>query len=257
GTMAHSFIQAHGNETEAFREYARLYPGTTLLVDTWDTLAAVERVIALHCEMGEGFRIGAIRIDSGDFAVLAQAARTRLDAAGLKNVKIVASGGLDEYKIAKLVEGDAPIDAYGVGTSMGTSADAAYLDLVYKLTLYDGEPRVKDSPGKPVLPGAKQVFRYRDNEGRILRDEITLRDEMREAKPLLVPIVRNGEALAAATLDPKLAALYARGEIERLPESVRSLEPGDSGFTVDVSDAVTQLHAAALAGVQRDASRSS
>lgn len=247
GTMAHSFIQAHGDETQAFREYAALYPGTTLLVDTWDTIDAVEKIIALHREMGDEFNIGAIRIDSGDFAALAREARMRLDAAGLKQVKIVASGGLDEYQIARLVEEGAPIDAFGVGTAMGTSADAPYLDLVYKLTLYDGEPRIKDSPGKPVLPGAKQVYRYRDDEGHILRDEITLRDEMREAKPLLVPIVRQGEALAAATLDPRLAALYARGEIERLPASVRSLEEGDAGFSVQVSEALKRLHAEALA----------
>ncbi|HZD52360.1 MAG TPA: nicotinate phosphoribosyltransferase, partial [Woeseiaceae bacterium] len=142
GTMAHSYIQAFEDEAAAFRSYAKLYPGTTLLVDTYDTIQAVEKVIAMHRELGDAFRVGAIRLDSGDMAELAKAARPRLDEAGMTDVRIFASGGLDEHEIACLVASGAPIDAYGVGTSLGTSDDAPSLDLVYKLTSYAGTPRL-------------------------------------------------------------------------------------------------------------------
>lgn len=250
GTMAHSFIQAHGDETEAFKLYAGLYPGTTLLVDTYDTLAAVDKIVGLKRELGEKFDIGAIRLDSGDLDALSRAAREKLDAADLKHVKIFASSGLDEHKIAALVKARAPIDAYGVGTELGTSADAANLDLVYKLTAYAGEPRLKKSPGKQILPGAKQVFRFRDARGEILSDEITLREEMREAKPLLAPVVLGGEPLDAPTREPEIAALYAQGEIEKLPAVLRGIEPGAVTFEVNVSPAVQALRERALSRLQ-------
>ena len=248
GTMAHSFIQAHGNEREAFKAYADLYPETTLLVDTFDTIEGVDKVIALRRELGERFRVGAIRLDSGDLAALAGEARQRLDSAGLGDVKIVASGGLDEHAIARLVGGDAPIDAFGVGTSLGTSADSPSLDLVYKLTSYDGSPRVKDSPGKEIYPGEKQVYRFRDGSGRCTHDEVTLRDERRNADALLQPIVRAGEPLHVETLDPGVAAAWTRHELGCLPAELRRLDDGDDGYDVRISDAVVNLRRAALAG---------
>jgi nicotinate phosphoribosyltransferase len=153
GTMAHSYVQSHDDETDALRRYARDYPGTTLLVDTYDTLRGVDRVIALVRD--EGLDVGAVRIDSGDLGELAGQARRKLDAAGLDRVRIVVSGGLDEEKIQALVRAGAPIDGFGVGTEMGSVADAPSLDFAYKLTEYQGRPRLKTSPGKPLYPGAR------------------------------------------------------------------------------------------------------
>lgn len=238
GTMAHSYIQACDDEAEAFRRYAELYPGTTLLVDTYDTLAAVDKIIALRRELGERFRIGAVRLDSGDMAALAKAARARLDAAGLTDVQIFASGGLDEHGVAKLLAAGAPIDAFGVGTSLGTSADAPNLDLVYKMTSYEGTPRLKNSPGKAIWPGAKQVYRFRDEHGDYVRDEITLRGERRDADALLVPVVARGEALDVPTLDLAAAAAHARDAVGRLPAPMRALAGSDGEYPVSISRAV-------------------
>jgi nicotinate phosphoribosyltransferase len=247
GTMAHSFIQACGNEAAAFRTYADLYPGTTLLLDTADTLRAVDKIVAMKNELGEQFNVGAIRLDSGDLAALSRAARSKLDGAGLNDVQIVVSGGLDEYKIRDLVEAEAPIDAFGVGTALGTSADAPSLDLVYKLTAYNGKPRLKNSPGKQVYPGAKQVWRHYDADGRMSGDELTLREESRDAKPLLVPAVVHGEPVSAALPDTEAAASYARDEIDKLPEALREIGPGEADYPVTVSPAVLALRDEALA----------
>ncbi|HEX2163903.1 MAG TPA: nicotinate phosphoribosyltransferase, partial [Thermoanaerobaculia bacterium] len=162
GTMAHSWVQAHDDELAAFRAFAALYPETVLLVDTYDTLAGVEKVAVLARELGDGFRVRAVRLDSGDLAELAKRSREILDAAGLERVEIFASGGLDEDSVAALVAAGAPIDGFGVGTRMGVSQDAPTLDAVYKLTSYAGRGRMKVSPGKETLPGRKQVFRVEE-----------------------------------------------------------------------------------------------
>ena len=250
GTMAHSYIQAHDDEAEAFRRYAELYPGTTLLVDTYDTLDGVDKVIALRREHGDRFEVGAIRLDSGDMAALAVEARKRLDEAGMPTVRIFASGGLDEHRIAAIVSANAPIDAFGVGTSLGTSADSPSLDLVYKLTMFNGAPRLKNSPGKEIWPGEKQVYRYRTVEGRSRHDEVTLRGERREAEPLLVPIVDRGEPLPAGTLDIGRAAQHAAREIELLPSSLRDLDAGPADYDVRISDGVQRMRESALARLE-------
>jgi nicotinate phosphoribosyltransferase len=251
GTMAHSFIQACGDEAEAFRRYAELYPGTTLLVDTYDTLDAVDKVIELRRELGESFRVGAVRLDSGDIAALAKAARARLDGAGLADVKILASGGLDEHGIAALLAAGAPIDGFGVGTSLGTSADAPYLDLVYKLTSFAGEPRLKESPGKEIWPGAKQVFRRRDGSGTYSGDELGLRTEQRDGEPLLVPVVARGEPLDAPTLDLDAAAAHAREAVSRLPAALRALDGPELDYPVSISDGVRAARESALRRIGR------
>ena len=156
GTMAHSYVLAHDSELEAFRAFTETYPDTVLLVDTYDTLGGVAQVVRLARELGEAFQVRAIRLDSGDLGALAGAARTILDDAGLGGVEIFASGDLDEHRIASLVAAGAPIDGYGVGTRMGTSADAPYLNCAYKLVAYAGRPRMKLSEQKATLPCRKQ-----------------------------------------------------------------------------------------------------
>lgn len=235
GTMAHSFIQAFDDELDAFLAFARAFPTTTLLVDTYDTLEGVRRVVALAQELGDEFRVSAVRLDSGDLAALAFASREILDAAGLHHVRIFASGGLDEYEIARIVESGAPIDAFGVGTRMGVPPDAPALDIAYKLTEYDSRGRIKLSPGKPILPGRKQVFRVEEG-GRAVGDVIARRDEAIPGRALLVQVMESGRRLPAgrATLDE--ARARAAEELARLPDHVRGLDPADPPYPVRVSD---------------------
>ncbi|MEE8561055.1 MAG: nicotinate phosphoribosyltransferase, partial [Gemmatimonadota bacterium] len=191
GTMAHSYIQAHGSELEAFRAFSELYPDSVLLVDTYDTLEGVRNVTALAAELGDAFRVSAIRLDSGDLSELAFASREMLDEAGLEDVEIFASGGLDEYEIARLVEAGAPITGFGVGTGLGVSKDAPSLDIAYKLTAYAGRGRLKLSPDKRIIPGRKQVFRV-EEKGLAIRDVIGLSGERDLGRPLLRKVMEAG-----------------------------------------------------------------
>ncbi|AFT69204.1 Nicotinate phosphoribosyltransferase pncB2 [Alloalcanivorax dieselolei B5] len=243
GTMAHSYIQAVGDERQAFLDYARLYPGTTLLVDTYDTLAAVDKVIGLVRD--EGIEVGAIRIDSGDLGALAKAARQRLDNAGLSGIRVVVSGGLDEWKIAKLVEGGAPMDGFGVGTEMGSVADAPSLDFAYKLTEYGGEPRLKNAPGKPVYPGAKQVWRQHDANGMLAGDEIRGLAEPGAGEPLLRAVIRDGRPVLPLP-DPDQARERLSRERQSLPAALRGLTP-QAPYPVRFSEALETLRRDTLA----------
>src|SRR5579884_959565 len=197
GTVAHSFVEAWPSEPEAFRAYASAASGPlTLLVDTYDTIAGVAHAIGVAKEMGaRGARVRAVRLDSGDLDALSRRARAMLDGAGLAGVRVFASGGLDEYVLARLTRAGAPIDGYGVGTRLGMSADAPVLDLAYKLVEYDGRPCLKLSEGKATLVGPKQVWRKRDAEGRLVEDVIAARDEPSPGpgwEPLLAPVVAGG-----------------------------------------------------------------
>jgi nicotinate phosphoribosyltransferase len=178
GTMAHSFIQAHRSELAAFEAFARARPNRpTLLVDTYDTEAAVAKLIGLAALLAaEGIAIGGVRIDSGDLAAHAKAVRRLLDDAGLRDITVFASGNLDEHRIAQLLAAQAPIDGFGVGTALDTSIDAPALDAVYKLQAYAGVARRKRSEGKATWPGAKQVCRAFDASGQMLRDIVQLDD---------------------------------------------------------------------------------
>ncbi|NUH37275.1 nicotinate phosphoribosyltransferase [Streptomyces samsunensis] len=199
GTMAHSYIEAFPDEETAFRAFARTHPGpVTFLVDTYDTAAGVATAARVLRELASGPR-GAIRLDSGDLGEQAVRARRILDAEGLPEVRIVASGGLDEYAIEKLIRSGAPIDVFAVGTRMGVSADAAYLDTAYKLVAYDGKPVMKLSSAKATAPGAKQVWRRAG-----YADVIGERDELppHGGTPLLETVMRGGRRTEApGTLD--------------------------------------------------------
>jgi nicotinate phosphoribosyltransferase len=238
GTMAHSYIQAHDGELSSFRAFAQEFPRTTLLVDTYDTLHGVHRVVELSRELGDGFAVRGVRLDSGDLASLAIDTRQILDAAGLSRLEIFASGGLDEYEVRDLVDRGAPIDGFGVGTSMGVSADAPCLDLAYKLAEYAGVGRVKLSPRKPMLPGRKQIFRQRDRDGRAVRDVVARASESLEGEPLLQCAMARGQIVNG--LPPHRAAevarARARAELERLPDRLRSIDPADPPYEVTVSD---------------------
>ena len=219
GTMAHSFIQAHDDEIAAFRDFARIHPrGVTLLIDTYDTLRAAHEVVAL-CRAG--VPVGAVRLDSGDLAALAREVRGILDAGGCRQVQIVASGNLDEIEIERLIAAGAPVDAFGVGTRLDVSADAPYLDCVYKIQEYAGRPRRKRSAGKATWPGRKQVFREYDGGSRIVRDTIGLADETLPGTPLLQPVMRQGRRLAQPSLEQ--SRQFASHELATLPEHCRRL----------------------------------
>jgi nicotinate phosphoribosyltransferase len=240
GTMAHSYIQAHENERAAFRAFAQVFPETVLLVDTYDTLAGVQKVIDLAKTLGEDFKVKAVRLDSGDLLTLSKEARRMLDEAGLGNVEIFASGGLSEDVITTLLSANAPIDGFGVGTSMGVSSDAPDLDIAYKLSEYAGKGRLKLSTGKPILPGRKQVFRI-EKDGQDVRDVIACADEDPVGRPLLVPMMRNGKRLPEGTVDLTTARQYAQEQIARLPERVRAITPADPPYPVEVSQTLADL----------------
>ncbi|MCG2579953.1 MAG: nicotinate phosphoribosyltransferase [Marinobacter sp.] len=248
GTMAHSFVQAYPDEMDAFKVYARLYPGTTLLVDTYDTRRAVRR-IADWLNREPDAQVSAIRLDSGDLEAEARDCRTILDAAGLQDVRIMASGGLDEYRISRLVAAGAPIDGFGVGTAIGASNDAPALELAYKLTEYGGLPRMKNSSGKQSFPGGKQVFRQYDRDGRMKRDVISGREEVFDGDPLLRPVMKHGVVLLAAidSLDQQVE--YASASIRSLPAAYLELGTADP-FPVIISPYLRALQADALKRVR-------
>jgi nicotinate phosphoribosyltransferase len=237
GTMAHSYVQAHSSELEAFRAFVRVYPEGTLLVDTYDTLEGVRNVVRLAGEMGERFRVRGVRLDSGDLATLSRATRRILDQAGLDQVRIVASGGLDEWKIRILLKEGAPIDTFGVGTGMGVSEDAPSLDIAYKLTEYAGEGRLKLSPEKAIFPGAKQVFRV-EQGSRAVRDVVGRADEEPPGRPLMMNVMNGGRRLPAGRVPVAESRERAREELARLPARILALDPAEPPYPVEMSRAL-------------------
>lgn len=237
GTMAHSYVESFPTEAEAFRAFAEDFPDrVVLLVDTYDTERGIEKAIAVAREMvTRGGRLAGIRLDSGDLASLAKEARRALDDAGLTDVQILASGGLDEDALAALDEAGAPIDAFGVGTKIGVAEDASGLDTVYKLVAYDGEPVAKLSTAKATLPGPKQVWRRPDMAG----DLVGLAGEEGPPgwEPLLVPALRDGRRMVDTSLDASRTRFAS--ELDALPPSLRSLDPGT--HPVDQSLALERL----------------
>ena len=220
GTMAHSYIEAFHSEAEAFRAFGEDFPGRpTFLVDTYDTISGIKAAIAVIQELGLTGRLG-IRIDSGDLASLSKKARQLLDRAGLPQVRIVVSGSLDELSIDDLVRGGAPINAFGVGTQMGVSADYPYLDSAYKLVQYENRPVMKLSRNKVTAPGRKQVFRRK----RPFSDMLGLHEETVPAgrECLLEPVMTNGKRLGS---HPAISESRARfqADLASLPESARRL----------------------------------
>ena len=211
GTMAHSFVQAHDSEAAAFAHFAAAFPdNAVLLVDTYDTVEGARKAAAVPG------KLKGVRLDSGDLAALSREVRKVLDEAGQRQAIIFASGNLDEQRIAELLGAGAPIDSFGVGTSLTTSADAPYLDAVYKLQEYAGRPRRKRSTGKATWPGRKQVYRHYTDDGRFARDVVSLEGDGQAGEPLVQPVMVHGRRL------PQPALLESRAhclqELRRLPE---------------------------------------
>ncbi len=242
GTMAHSFVQAHDDERQAFAHFAHAQPdNVVLLIDTWDTEDAARKVVALAPELAQaGIRIKGVRIDSGDLADHARRVRTILDAGGLEQVIIFASSDLDEYALRDMLAAGAPLDGFGIGTRVDTSSDQPYLDCAYKLQEYAGRARRKRSEGKATWPGRKQVFRKLDADGRMAGDVVTLETDVQPGEPLLIPMMQGGRRLAPA---PSLQDIRRRAALNlgRLPEPLRRLEEFD--YPVEIAPALHGLAA--------------
>jgi nicotinate phosphoribosyltransferase len=223
GTMAHSYIEAFADEREAFVAFAEDFPDqATLLVDTYNTRAGLESAVEVASSLGVCGGVG-VRLDSGDLHELSTHARLVLDRAGFPEAAIVASGGLDEFAVKQLLDAGAPIDAFGVGTRVGVSADAPSLDSAYKLVEYAGRPVMKLSPGKETRPGPKQVYR----SDLTTEDLLATRSEAAPADstPLLERVMAGGEPTnepeTVAAIRDRLAA-----DLESLPPPLRELHPG-------------------------------
>lgn len=224
GTMAHSFVTSFEEEIDAFRAFASTFPdNTVLLIDTYDTVEGARKAAVVAKEMLErGNKLRGVRLDSGDMAQLSKEVRDVLDAEGLKDVNIFASGGFDEFKIDRLLQKGAKIDAFGVGTKMGTSADAPYTDMAYKLVQYDGRPVLKLSSGKKTLVGQKQVYRSYE-KGKIHRDVIALRNENQEGEALLAQVMEHGKRRQNAESLETIRERFEK-EFEKLGDKHKALE---------------------------------
>jgi nicotinate phosphoribosyltransferase len=217
GTLAHSFVMAYDDEEKSFHDFKRVFPDqAVLLVDTYDTLAAVDKIIAA------GIRAAAVRLDSGDRLSLSKEVRRRLDKAGFATTKIFVSGDLDENSIASLLAAGAPIDGFGVGTALATSQDAPSLSGVYKLVEFDGQPRMKLSRDKQSYPCSKQVFRSADN-GMYTGDMLGMTGETLPGAPLLMCVMREGKCVAPSP-SPKAIREYVSECLRKLPAAVLRLE---------------------------------
>jgi nicotinate phosphoribosyltransferase len=240
GTMAHSFVTSFDEETDAFRAFAESFPeNTVLLVDTYDTIQGTRKATEVATEMKEhGVMLRGVRLDSGDMGALGREVRKILDDAGLEDTLIFASGGFDEEKIARVLAKSPEIDAFGVGTKMGVSADAPYTDMAYKLVQYDGRPVLKLSTGKRTLVGQKQVFRESDN-GELVKDTIGLREEKLNGEPLLKTVMRDGRIRHT---DQSLATIRDRFEKEfsQLGNQYKKLKRPET-YPVDLGRGLQEL----------------
>jgi nicotinate phosphoribosyltransferase len=243
GTMAHSFVQAFDSEETAFEAFARSRPeNLILLIDTYDTEAAARKVVALAPRLdAAGVTVRGVRLDSGDLIALSKSVRRILDDGGLKEATIFASGGLDENELARMAQQQAPIDGFGIGTSLTTSFDVPALDCAYKLQEYAGLARRKRSTGKATWPGRKQAWRHYRADGRMDRDVLSVEGDDQGGEPLIEPVMKGGRRLAPPPTLAEIRARAARG-LERLPEPLRRLEPGVS-CPVEVADALKRLAA--------------
>ncbi len=243
GTMAHSFVTAFETEIAAFRAFAESYPHhSVFLIDTYDTLQGAENAVKVGKEMAKrNQELIGVRLDSGDMAGLSCQVRKILDEAGFPDVKIFASSGFDEHKIDQLLRKGACIDAFGVGTKLGVSADAPYFDIVYKMVHFRDRDIKKRSPGKVNLAGEKQVFRKTDASGRYLEDTIGLKAEAppENARPLLQTAMAQGVPEQPDTsLDEIRSAVHYN--LSCLPDPYKDLA-ADEEYPVVLSEGLKRI----------------
>ncbi|UCG20799.1 MAG: nicotinate phosphoribosyltransferase [Deltaproteobacteria bacterium] len=242
GTMAHSYVESFDREIDSFRAFAKSFPdNTVLLIDTYDTLAGARKAVTVAGEMRQaGQSLRAVRLDSGDMVQLSKQVREIFDESGFPEVRIFASGGFDEFKIQKILTSGAIIDAFGVGTKMGVSADAPYLNMAYKMVMYNGRPVMKLSSGKVSLAGPKQVFRQRDEQGFFRRDLIgLLEEEVADSESLLERVMQDGKRLFPPQPLPKIQQVF-RNEFSLLPETYKDLE-GNPSYPVKITPRLQAL----------------
>ena len=242
GTMAHSYVLAFEREIEAFRSFVKTFPqSAVLLIDTYDTVEGAHKAVIVGQEMAQrGQRLRGVRLDSGDMASLSKKVRRILDDGGLEETLIFASGAFDEYKLAQVVAEGAAIDSFGVGTKVGVSADAPYLDIAYKLVMFDGRPVMKLSKGKKTLVGPKQVFRLFDSQGGLKKDILGLREEkLTQGQPLLETVAEGGRLVKPAE---SLETIQRRFEsdLARLPQELKLLQRTEA-YPVRLSEGLVAL----------------
>jgi len=240
GTMAHSFVQVHGDEIAAFEQFARARPDNViLLIDTYDTEAGARKVVEVALRLkADGIAVRGIRIDSGDLAAMSKKVRRILDDGGLKDALILVSGGINEDEIVRLAKADAPIDGFGIGANLTTSQDAPALDCAYKLQEYDGKPRRKLSKGKQTWPGRKQVWRQ-FTDGRMTSDTLSIESDTQAGEPQIAQVMKAGKRTAAAPSFDAMRAI-ARQNLAALPDAMRLLDP-DAGYRVEIAPALRDL----------------
>jgi len=241
--MAHSYVQAHESESTAFENFARSYTdNVVLLIDTYDTKGGAEKVVRLAESLREeGIAIKAVRLDSGDLVDLSVSVRRILDEGGFSDIAIFASGDLDEYRLAGLLDHGCPVDGFGIGTRLTISEDSPSLDCVYKLQEYAGQGRRKRSTGKTTWPGSKQVYRHRGTDGYFDGDLLTLASDTRDAgEALIVPVMRKGKRI-----DPveTLHAIRERStaQLACLPNHLKGLAASPVRYPVKMSAGLKAL----------------
>ncbi|MCJ7632026.1 nicotinate phosphoribosyltransferase, partial [Candidatus Bathyarchaeota archaeon] len=252
---AHSYIMSFDHEIDAFRNFVKTFPeNSTLLIDTYNDLKGAENAVVVAKQMEkEGFRLNAVRLDSGNLLEISKSVRRILDMHGLTYVKIFASGDLDEYVIEDLLEEGAKIDAFGVGTRMSTSFDRPYVDVVYKLSgkVERGVfvPAMKLSKGKITLPGKKQIFRQYNKEGKCVKDTIGLENEKIKGEPLLRDVMRKGHI---ACDFPALLEIrkIAHDNLSQLPDEYKKLSNA-STYPVILSSALKRIKNQLAAQLER------
>jgi nicotinate phosphoribosyltransferase len=241
GTMAHSFVQVHDDESMAFEDFARARPeGVILLIDTYDTQAGARKVVELAPRLrADGIAIRGVRIDSGDLIAQSKKVRGILDDGGCKDVVIIVSGGINEDVLQNMMKEKAPIDGFGIGVNLDASIDAPSLDCAYKLQEYGGRPKRKLSEGKATWSGRKQIWRTFDAEGVMRGDVLSLETDKQPGETLVVPVMRAGKRIAPS---PTLEQIRERAtcELARLPEPLKRLEPGHD-YPVKIADALVDL----------------
>jgi len=229
GTMAHSYVMVFDSEEEAFKCFAKSFPKMPIfLIDTYDTLSAAKKVVKLA---KEGVKAIAVRIDSGDLVKLSKKVREILDEAGLNDVKIIVSGGLDEHDIKKLMDEKAPVDIFAVGTKLVTSADQPYLDIAYKLVEYDGKPKFKLSPGKATFPYKRQIIRHYLQNGIMNYDELVRFNEEVEGEKLVFKVVEKGKIVYTFKSLKEIKETFLE-EIKKLPENLKTLDAPTQKYKV-------------------------